>query len=511
MKLIYFTAAALLFVSCTDLEVEELDSRWIESESGQFAGVDPVATLASAYTDLRGLANQENFFALQEITSDELLVPTRGTDWGDNGVWRTLHQHNWDATHPYVLNTWNDLNARVFKTNQILAPESNADATQTAEAKFLRAFNMYFVLDLYGQVPFREVSEGVEVDPRVLSASEAFDFILADITSALENLPEIGPGDGTIRASKAAAHFLRAKLYLNKHVFLGADTPDPADMTEVVNSVDAIQAAGFVLQEGYFDIFKPDADTETILWTDASWGNRIWNGLHYFQTVPDNQGGGWNGFATTAEFYATFEGSSDANTLGSGQEERRGYVPTDSAHYGIGFGFLFGQQYSSEGIPLNNRSGRPLIFTKDYITGESDGESLIGNGENNGIRIIKYHPEGGAFVNYFILFRYADAYLMKAEAILRGGTSAEDPTTMVNELRAIRKASPLASVGLEELLDERGRELYTEGWRRNDQIRFGTYVQEWLFKDNTEDFRGLFPIPANALATNPNLVQNPGY
>lgn len=501
-KLLYLSALALFSVSCTNLEIEEMDSLVTSNEEG-FTGVNPGPTLESAYADLRAFGNQSNMYALQEVTSDEMLVPTRGTDWGDNGVWRTLHQHTWDVTHVQVLGTWNVLNANVFKTNQILHSLSNPSEEQTAEARFLRAFNMFYILDFWGKVPFREADEGVEIDPRVLSAQEAFDFIVADLDAALPRLPQTGPGEETIRASQAAAHFLRAKVYLNRHILTGTGSADAADMNRVIESVNAIRDAGFELEEGYFEIFAPGTNNEIIFYTDAAVGNRIWNSLHYHQVVPDNAGGGWNGFSTTAEFYALFEGPADTNEPGQGQEERRGFVPTDGSHHGIGYGFLVGQQYTAEGEPMTDRAGRPLVYTKEF-------PGLIGNRENHGIRMIKYHPEHGAFYPGLILFRYADAHLMKAEAILRGG-SGGDATDLVNELREIRDASPLSSVSLDDILDERGRELYAEGLRRTDQIRFGTYTDSWDMKPASDETRRLFPIPVTAIATNPNLEQNPGY
>jgi hypothetical protein len=363
---------------------------------------------------------------------------------------------------------------------------------------------MYLVLDFYGKVPFRGVDDGPEVDPDVLNAEEAVNFINDDLTDAIANLPELGPSADNITAGKAAAHFLNAKLHLNKHIFLGTGSAQAADMDVVINSVNAIESAGFAPSSGYFDIFTEAEDTETILYTDASVGNRIWNTLHYFQDAPGNTGGGWNGFSTTAEFYALFEGDSESNIPGSNQEERRGFVPTDGSNLGIGYGMLFGQQYDESGEPLNDRAGRPLIFTKDF-------PGLTGNRENTGIRVIKYHPENGAFAGHYILFRFADAHLMKAEAELRKGNTGE-ALSLVNELRALRGASTLSSLSESDLLDERGRELYGEGWRRNDQIRFGVWTEEWDLKGGTsEEFRTLFPIPANAVATNPNLEQNPGY
>ena len=128
-----------------------------------------------------------------------------------------------------------------------------------------------------------------------------------------------------------------------------------------------------------------------------------------------------------------------------------------------------------------------------------------------GIRLIKYNPRYGGFEEHELFFRYSDAYLMKAEAMFRSG---QDPTTMVNTLRTLRGAAPLGSVTEQDLIDERGRELYMEFWRRNDLIRFGQYTRDWEFKDadaigNAD--KQLFPIPASQVILNPNLVQNPGY
>lgn len=503
IKPIYFTALAFFAFGCTDLEVESKDSIIIES-GGVFTGVDPTSTLADAYNDLRAFGDQANLYALMEVTSDELLVPTRGTDWGDNGQWRTLHQHTWRATHPFFLNTWNSLNGNVFQLNQLLSPETasrnNPTASQIAQAKFLRAYNLFLVLDLWGKFPFKEAGERYDVDPIIFEGEEAVQFILEDLQEALPDLPAEGPAGNTIRASKAAANFLLAKIYLNRHIYENRATAADADLAKVVEHVDAITAAGYDLYtEGYFEIFEPSVDSETIFWTNTGVGNRIWNGLHYNQRVPDNTGGGWNGFSTTAEFYSLFEGPANTNAPNSGQEERRGFVPPN----GIGYGFLVGQQFGPDGEALTDRSGNPLVFTPDFA-------GIVGNNEAHGIRVIKYHPSNGAFTEHYILFRYADAYLMKAEALFRSGNEAQ-ALEMINRLREIREASPMASLELMDILDERGRELYIEGWRRNDQIRFGTYTSTWPLKENTEEFRTRFPIPVSAVASNPNLEQNPGY
>jgi len=508
-RFLMFTLLVGSLVGCTNLEIEETDSRF-GNLSGEFNGVDPEGNLVTLYNSLRTEFNtQENLFALNEVTSDEQLVPTRGTDWGDNGLWRTLHAHNWDANHKFVRATWNNFNQMVFNATAIIDARSNPTELQAAQAKFVRAFAMFWLVDLYGQVPFRTPDEGLEVNPIVMTSTEAVDYILKDLDEALAVLPTGGPSAGLNKPTKAAVRFLKAKLTLNKHIYLGTrqpnvDQPSVDDMNEVINLVDAIKADGYDLQAGYFDLFTSAVNTETIFITTSDVGARMWNSLHYKQNSPDNEGGGWNGFTTLAEFYDLFEGDSNINVPGSGQEERRGFVPTDGSHLGIGYGFLIGQQYDETGTAMTDRPGNPLIFTKEL-------PGLLGNDERTGIRVIKYHPENGA-ANHEVIFRYADAHLMKAEAIMRGGTSGETPLAMVNELRVLRNATPLTSAPTDlDILDERGRELYIEIWRRNDLIRFGEFTKEWAYKDNTEPKRVLFPIPATAIITNPNLQQNPDY
>ena len=498
---------AMISVSCLT-EIVESDSIITDEELGIFDGVGDVeASLRNLYNGIYGmLGDQANFFALNEVSTDEQLVPTRGTDWGDNGIWRTLHAHTWSPTHSYILSTWNQLNQNVFRASEIIDPKSSASSQEAAEAKFLRAFSMYFVLDFWGQVPFREPGQGSNVDPIVMSPQEAYNFILDDINAAIAGLTVSGPSEGNDKANRAAANFLKAKVVLNSSRYGAA-----GNMQDVINAVDAIAADGYGLQAGYFELFLADVDNETIWFASTSVGNRIWNGLHYNQNSPDNVGGGWNGFTTLAEFYDSFEGNPNSNNVGDGQEERRGWVPdasnANSSNLGIGYGFLHGQQYEEDGTILKARPGDPLIFTKEL-------PGLSGNNERSGIRIIKYHPsdkDGGSFRSHEIVFRYADAHLMKAEAMMRSGG---DATAMVNELRTLRGATPLGNVGEAQMLAERGRELYVEMWRRNDMIRFGQFTRDWEFKDPAsvgDETKNLYPIPINALLSNPNLVQNEGY
>ena len=175
------------------------------------------------------------------------------------------------------------------------------------------------------------------------------------------------------------------------------------------------------------------------------------------------------------------------------------------------FGFLKGQQYGPDGSALTERGGAPLNFSREYVSAVDGQPNLLDNDEVTGIRVLKYGPRHGGFTSHEIFFRYSDAHLMKAEAIHR---SSGDATALVNALRVLRGATPLGSVSDQNLIDERGRELYIEFWRRNDLIRFGQYTRDWEFKDPAaigNSDRNLFPIPATQIILNPNLVQNPGY
>jgi len=340
------------------------------------------------------------------------------------------------------------------------------------------------------------------LDADVLSAQEAMDFIVSEVNAIMSDLPD-GPA---YVANKDAAKVLLMKTYLNRGTFLNRESPTfpSSDMNEVISLADDIIGSGKYSLGGYFENFAPNNDaisTENIFTHEnrggASSGNvrsRWFCGLHYNQNPS-----GWNGFTTLGDFYDSFE-AGDIRLGGnySGQ--------TDVS--GIKTGLLLGQQYDQNGTALLDRKGNPLAFTKEVAIRES-GNNL----EITGIRVIKYpidYTGGDNANNDYVYYRLADVMLMKAEAELRNG-NAGAALSIVNEIREARNADPLGSLGLDELLAERGRELYWEGHRRTDLIRFGKYLDAWQEKEASGPERLLFPIPAQSLAGNPNLVQNPGY
>jgi starch-binding outer membrane protein, SusD/RagB family len=532
-------AVVFTISSCTKLDPQGSDQLVIRPVA---SGVAPSASsLNNVYAELNSLVSQENWFAMSEHSTDELMGPTRGTDWDDFGTWRKLHQHNWDANHNQVNNTWNGLQSGIFQTT-LLAESTTASAADKNSARFLRAFFSYIVVDLYGQLQHRPATATIEVIPNVYTRSQAIDYIIAELNAVIPNLPTYTPA-GRNRATKEAAQFLLAKCLLNKAVFkadpsapAGPFTFAAADMTQVVALCNSIaQNVSLSLDPYYWDNFTWQAGTnssENIFVRNEQINMVFYTcmGNHYNMS-PD----GWNGFTTLSDFYNSFENGDIRKS-----DTVRGTVVLNATDYptanaalfwsgrntsysrvtGRGAGFLVGQQrgpsdkkIGSAIVDLKDRSGASLVFTPDV--------NIDYAAESKGIRTNKYplNPlelNGGGWgsANEFVFMRFADVRLMKAEAILRGGTdpNAETPLAIVNQIRSLRNATPFASVTLTNLLAERGRELYLEGHRRNDLIRFGKFNDPVQERSGTSPaFRVVYPIPNIALSSNPNLKQNFGY
>lgn len=486
-------------LACTNLEENLVGDITREQAEGLF---DATALLQAAYDELQlPFQDQARFWAAQQHTTDETIGPTRGPDWDDNGIWRVLHNHTWDAEHDFLTFTFNDLLGIFFTANEVLS--FNPTPEQAAEARFLRAFAVFCVADGWGQVPFREAKENLLEAPRVLQADEALAYVIDELNEIMEDLPDAP----VHKANKDAARTLLMKAHLNKGTFADRQNPSfPAeDMQRVISLADEIINSGkYTLAENYFDNFsRNNASMSTeLIWTNENQGgnrggnvrSRWMSTLHYNQNPS-----GWNGFCTIAEVYDLFE---------EGDERLTAEYPGVTDVSGIRPGFLIGQQFNQDGEPLQDRTGSALSFTKDVKLRE-DGNNL----EVTGVRVIKYPPD---YINEepanndYVFFRFADVLLMKAEAEARSGNMGV-ATNLVNEIREKRGANPLGSVTLDDILDERARELYWEGHRRQDLIRFGKFLDAWTEKPASGPERLLFPIPSRALAVNPNLVQNPGY
>ena len=520
---------ALLVFSIAGTSCTKLDEKFAgdltadQVTGGASSGAD--ALLVGVYNSMRTtFQDQTRVYCLWEMTTDELIGPTRGPDWDDNGVWRVLHEHKWDGENIRLREGFNDLLGTTYAATNLL--QFNPTPQQAAEARFLRAFAQFMVLDGWDQVPYREPGESVLLPSKVRKGAEALDYIISELTAILPALPD-GGGANKSKANKDAARVLLMKCYLNKGVFASNETRNAptfaaADMNQVITLADQIITSGtYSFAPNYFDNFAPNnttIGTENI-WTqlnEAGVGtgsptvrSRYHSTMHYKQK-PE----GWNGFSTLSDFYNKFEAA----------DKRRGvaYPTPGVTNPGnrVNVGILTGQQYDwAVDTALKDRTGQPMIFTPEVKSIEV-GTNL----EVTGYRAYKYpidYPNDGSgnTDNDYVFFRLADVLLMKAEAILRGGTGTvagpygSTALALVNSVRtnAGRGASALGAVTLDNLLDERGRELYLESWRRQDLIRFGKFLNAWQEKAASDPKYLLFAIPNEQLAVNPNLVPNPGY
>ncbi len=503
MKRIFIlTLSVMTFAGCSKLE-EQLGSQL--STGGSAGGsVSPAQILAGTYDAMRTpYQDQTRVWAMQEHTTDEVIGPTRASDWDDNGVWRVMHSHQWDPNHGFLADTYRDLGRIVFSATDLL--RFSPTPAQAAEGRMLRAMAMFSLVDGWDQVPYREnTADPLEV-PKVRKGTAALDYVISELNAIIPTLPD-GPVN---RANKNAARVLLMKCYLMKGVIANRATPTfaKADMDQVITLANTVMAGSYTLTPNFYDNFAPTNHTLSTenIWTaenigGSSSGNvrsRWFCTLHY-----NNNPSGWNGFTTLSDFY---------NKFAAGDVRRGADYAGQTNVSGLKVGFLVGQQFDQNGVALKDRTGAPLAFTPQVKLTET-GSNL----EVTGIRVLKYpidYTGGDNSNNDYVYFRLADVMLMKAEAILRGGTdpSAQTPLQLVNLVRARSNAGALTSINLDQLLDERGRELYWEGWRRQDLIRFGKFLLPWQEKSASDPRVLMFPIPARSLAANPNLEQNPGY
>lgn len=489
-------------LACTDL-TEDVPDQITSLESEE----EFVAALGEAYTILGGWQNHGGLFSLHEISSDEAVIPQRGPDWFDGAVWLDAHRHIVDAEHGPTNGAWTYLFGGVNATSRLilqfrrLAEEGTVDQALAdrfiAELKVLRGFYNYWLLDTFGNVPiidnFAEVGNNPANNPDFQAGrTEMFNFIESEIVDNIDLISD-DPSESYGRMHKYAAHFLLAKLYLNAEVYTGTERWADADaqLDEIIDS------NLFNLEQNYDAIFATDnsGSSETIFAIPYDevflpGFNMHHMTLHYNHQATFNfEQQPWNGYATQADFYNSFE-----------DEDVRKE------------GFIVGPQFDSDGDPLidpDQGEGHHLNIDPEIpqliMTGD-----LATPSREKGARFHKFEYEMGAAPNLnndFPAFRYSDVILMKAETQFRLNESGQMYLDMIRE-RADVAPVPIS---LDNLLAERGRELFTEIWRRQDLIRFDAYNEPWWEKEESAPFRNVFPIPRDQMDANTNLTQNPGY
>ncbi|GAB3539378.1 RagB/SusD family nutrient uptake outer membrane protein [Pontibacter brevis] len=462
-----------------------------------------------ASSDLAGIdAGTSDFLRLywnhQELPTGEAIIT-----WNDPGL-QDFHNLNWTSSNVMTTGLYNRIFFQITMANEFIRESTDEKLSERgisgeaaenirhyrAEARFLRAYQYWVAMDLFGNPPFITENDPIgKYFPPQISRAELFDYVESELL-AIEPLMVAPRQNEYGRADQAAVWALLARLYLNAEVYTGE-----ARYTDAITYANNVINSGYMLEENYRELFLADNhlnNSETILAINYD-GTRTQNygGTTYIVNAAVNAamnpaafgipGGGWGGVRATEELPSLFP-----TTTGIIDERA----------------MFYGDNYEIENVAVFDEGPKVTKFKNITSTGA-----------------IAPSP-GGTFVSTdFPLFRLAEMYLVYAEAVLRGGTGG-DMNTAINYINTLRArahdgtSGNVNSINLDFILEERGRELYWEAHRRTDLIRYGRLTSGeylWPWKGGVKEGRGvsenyrLYPIPATDIIANPNLTQNNGY
>jgi hypothetical protein len=444
------------------------------------------------------------YWQMQELPTDEVVIA-----WNDAGV-QELNTQIWSSSNQFLVSMYYRIYFQTGMVNEFLRETSDAKLNERnvseslraeiqgyrAEARFLRALSYWHGIDLFGDIPLVKETDALgSTPPQQASRADVYAYVVEELNAIRGSLP--APGSAQYgRANRAAADMLLAKLYLNAQVYTG--TPRFA---EARASAEAVIASGLVLDDDYLDMFLADNHTSpeiVFAVTQDGQYTRSYGGTTFLThaSVGGNMNsadfglnGGWWGLRARPELVGLFPGGA-----ASADERASTVFFTNGQSVAINDLLNFQQGIGAPKYRNVTQSGAP---GSDQEFADTD----------------------------YPMFRLADAYLIYAEAVLRGGGGSR--ATALGYVNALRQRAygdasgniADAQLTLDFILAERGRELYWEGHRRQDLIRYDRFsdVGVWTFKGGvqagrtTEGFRDLYPLPASELLANPNLEQNPGY
>ncbi len=510
----------LLFNGCTNLDVP-VESE-LTADNFPVTEEDFIAASGPIYTNLASLYFKSYWF-LQEFSADGLILTANGGNWYDDGRYKNYHLHTWTADQRFIGEVWDWCYSGITSCNSILtlyesAEDNSTKETAVAEVKTMRAFYHFILMDLYGDVPL-VTTFGQEVTERT-SREEVFGSLESDLLDAVSYLSTTVDQSTYGRPTKYMAYALLAKMYLNSEVYTGVNRYD--DAVAACDSI--IETGSYNLDDDYLDVFQIDNGPDikdiifAVTYDSENIANQYWSRYWLHKALKNKYGLPFSPSGCVKALPSFYDLFNDLN-------DRRDDI------------WLTGKQYDWNGDPIliettnsgldagycgdepNGAVTYQLEFTKDIVFDDFNkfdtGDDELGRAQ--GYRCNKFYPDSTSTTrnqsNDWPVFRYADILLMKAEAILRGATATlgQTPVSLVNMVRDRSDATDYSEIGLDELLNERARELCYEGWRRNDLIRFGKFEDSWGWKTNSDVNMRIYPVPQDELDLNPSLGQNPGY
>lgn len=484
----------LVISSCTNLDEGIYDKYVADDFYKTEAGIN--AALADIYKEIRGDWNgvgiagaDRGWYDLNETCTDEMMIPQRSDGaWADNGIWQQMYLHTWTSGQSFIQNTWDWLYRAVYKSNLAIELLTAAGAPESAiaEAKVLRAYFFYLLMDGWGNVPIVTSTETLPEDVSQSTRAQVYDFVVSELEANVDNLVDTKGGTFYNRFNIWAGYTVLAKVYLNAAVYTGT-----------ARNAEAISALSKIIDEGGFSLVS-----------GAQYLSRGTDGL--FGASLSNE-------EVILAIYIEAQ-QAPRNIIGI----RSLYGPHGTALFGIGTwnGATVHQDFVNKYDDSDIRKdqwllGPQVVNGTEVANYQLNISSITSAGIQEGARNAKFLPvtplTAESSSNDFPVYRYADVLLMMAEARIRDG----QPALANQYLDQVRNRAGLDDfVGtptLDEIYDERGRELAWEGHRRQDMIRFGKFLQAHDFKGASDNKFLLFPIPAAARAANPTLIQNPGY
>lgn len=527
--------SGLLFHSCTDLTENVYSSI---SEDNFYNNKREVMQAAlRPFTHMQAWlapTGQSGYYYHSELSADQLAWPQKGRHGYDGGDHIRLHYHTWTSNESRLRNAWTLMWGGLGYVNNAIGDIESLDVSMidglteedraiiVSQLKVLRAFHYIKLMDMWGNVPIvTKVAD--PLNPETKPRSEVFDFVLQELLDNVEKLP-LTSAENIGQVSRAAGYAMLAELYLNAEKWKGQPMWD--ECIAVCDKIISGQGGGI----GGAPQLSPDltalfsntnsANPESLFQFQFSreagftfdWAGFFF-GYDYMKEVLNVGYGGWNAFVVIPSAFDAFA----ENDLRKKEW------------------FLFGPQYKyGTNIPVlgtEEYSGKPFVLVNS-IRRESEGDltgpgSMTEGEENSGARFHKYKSgtldDPNYWENDYIIYRLTEIYFNKAEAIMRknNGVATAEAVELINasRKRAFTDADwpanqyTVATLTLDELLKERGREFIFEGKRRTDLIRFGKFTTAswWDHNPSNDPNKELFPVPNNQLAINPNLVQNPGY
>ena len=527
-------ALSLSLTSCLDETPKDQIPETEIYDSANSLYVNAVASLYNyigAHEEGEGLQGTcRGIYDYNTLTTDEAIIPIRGGNWYDGGLWENMYNHTWTATDTDLYNVWKYLYKVIVLSTKSLETIEKYKALLTeqqrvdyaAEVRAVRAMYYYYAMDMFGRIPILQSSTQKTADIRQSNRSDVFWYVvkeLQDVAPLLANEHSNLQGNYYGRVTRPVAWFLLAKLSLNAEVYTDDDWTDSSRpdgktiMFDIegnkknawqtcVHYCDLITAAGYTLEADYSKNFAVhnEGSTENIFTIPLD-KNLYLNEFHYLFRSRHYAHGG------------AYSGASENGTCATLHTMAVNGFGTETPDARLDMNFYTGK-VEVDGKYVTLDDGTPLEYKPLAVEKNLTASPYL---ETAGARMKKYEVDRTAYSdgrmpdNDIVLYRYADVLLMKSEAKVRNGGSGDE------EMNAVRSrvGMPSLPATLDNILNERLLELVWEGWRRQDMIRFGTYCKQYDIHTPSEaDKKGyttVFPIPEKTHELNPNLKQNPGY